>query len=533
MKGCPKFHQIFILLIAVVILFLSMSKKEHLNPYTNSDSNPIFNALKYNREYAEEKIREIINNNDKKINLDTIINDVNEEGRTPIFLVAERGYLKIAKLLIEQGAKLKDVDNSKSTTPLHVACYSGHPETVEYLLSLPDIEIDAVDEDNGYTPLHYACDWRKENIRRFTTISSKIRCIELLLEKATEQGIDVVDAQDSNGLTPLHTVISSQFHYIHTISAVTILLENNANINLIDKDDNTVLHYACQSQEDTEELLQLLIDNNANIDALNKIGETPSMIAVSKGQINTIAFLLESGADTNIRSEFGKTVLFYVLDNGAEIDRAENMQLLLDYGTNPNAQDANGDTVLHLLQDDDIELAKLLIKSNADIDILNNSKETALRGFTENNKLFLSEWYKECYEEMGNLRKEHSDHIQNISAEYDTKIFKKELEINKVTRERNNTYATLKDMKNTQLIEADKKSHDAFQELKQHDKKYSTIQKTNMILFYIFLVLICIGIYGIKVRYPEVVDQLTSKIKSLAAYSFQRNSDPNFKLNLA
>ena len=119
---------------------------------------------------------------------------------------------------------------------------------------------------------------------------------------------------------------------------------------------------------------------------------------------------------------------------------------------------------------------------------MNNSKETALRGFTENNKLFLSEWYKECYEEMGNLRKEHSDHIQNISAEYDTKILKKELEINKVTRERNNTYATLKDMKNTQLIEADKKSHDAFQELKQHDKKYSTIRKTNMILFYIFLV---------------------------------------------
>tara|TARA_B100002052_G_scaffold281275_1_gene290163 strand:+ start:1966 stop:3537 length:1572 start_codon:yes stop_codon:yes gene_type:complete len=522
-----------------------MSKKEHLNPYTNSDQNPIFNALKYNSYYAEEKIREIINNNDKKINLDTIINDVNEEGRTPIFLVAERGYgyLKIAKLLIEQGAKLKDVDNSKSTTPLHVACYSGHPETVEYLLSLPDIEIDAVDEDNGYTPLHYACDWRRENNRHFTTISSKIRCIELLLEKATEQEIDIVDAQDSQGLTPLARVIESQYtehtsqlNLGYTINAFTILIENNANLNLTDMNDSTILHYVCHYSQDIEELLQLLIDNNANIDALHNGIETPLMIAVSRGQTNNIALLLESGADTNIRGFGNAPILFFVLNNygiNSEVNRAENMQLLLDYGVNPNAQDANGNTVLHKLKDDDIELAKMLLKSNADINILNKSGETALRGFSENNKIFLSQWYKECYEEIGNLRKEHNDHIENISSEYDTKILKKELEINKVTRERNNTYATLKDMKNTQLIEADKKSHDAFQELKQYDKKYSTILKTNTILFYIFLVLICIGIYGIKVRYPEVVDKLTSKVKNIfAEYDFRKNSNPNFKVNL-
>ena len=53
-----------------------------------------------------------------------------------------------------------DIDvNSKNDdgkTPLHFACDKGHVETLELLLRCPDIDVNSKDDD-GDTPLHLAC----------------------------------------------------------------------------------------------------------------------------------------------------------------------------------------------------------------------------------------------------------------------------------------------------------------------------------------------------------------------------------------
>ena len=53
----------------------------------------------------------------------------------------------------------RDIDtngkDSKGSTPLHWACYSGSEKVVEYLLAQPGILLDEKDQD-GHTPLHIA-----------------------------------------------------------------------------------------------------------------------------------------------------------------------------------------------------------------------------------------------------------------------------------------------------------------------------------------------------------------------------------------
>jgi palmitoyltransferase len=53
----------------------------------------------------------------------------------------------------------RDIDrngkDSKGSTPLHWACYSGSEKVVEYLLAQPGILLEEKDQD-GHTPLHIA-----------------------------------------------------------------------------------------------------------------------------------------------------------------------------------------------------------------------------------------------------------------------------------------------------------------------------------------------------------------------------------------
>ena len=66
------------------------------------------------------------------------------DGETALYFACAKGHVSIARLLVENGAKL-DARNKHGKSLMHMAAYLGHVDTVKFLVGCDGCEIDAVD----------------------------------------------------------------------------------------------------------------------------------------------------------------------------------------------------------------------------------------------------------------------------------------------------------------------------------------------------------------------------------------------------
>lgn len=104
------------------------------------------------------------------------------------------------------------------------------------------------------------------------------------------------------------------------VDIVKLLIDNNANIDLVDKKGNTGLMYCYERIDNiTLELVSLVIDAGVNINAINKNGYTALMFACQKindnSQLLFIEHLLDAGAKINIRDIKKRKALYYFNEN--------------------------------------------------------------------------------------------------------------------------------------------------------------------------------------------------------------------------
>jgi ankyrin repeat protein len=77
------------------------------------------------------------------------------------------------------------------------------------------------------------------------------------------------------------------------------------------------------------ELIRTFVSYGVNINSANKEGKTALLLAAEENESETVAALLESGADPNIRSRDGRTA--------ADIADGESVRAaLFNYGAIPN-----------------------------------------------------------------------------------------------------------------------------------------------------------------------------------------------------
>ncbi|KAK3933375.1 Ankyrin repeat domain-containing protein 49 [Frankliniella fusca] len=106
-----------------------------------------------------------------------------------ILSAAEKGKLSVVEHLLTLNENLVNARDSDGYTPLHRACYSNHPEVVEFLLKhKADVKAKTCD---GWTPLHSASKW------------NNFKCASLLLDYGSE-----VNPLTNGGQTPLHLASS-------------------------------------------------------------------------------------------------------------------------------------------------------------------------------------------------------------------------------------------------------------------------------------------------------------------------------------
>lgn len=111
-----------------------------------------------------------------------------------------------------------------------------------------------------------------------------------------------LNSRISNGLTPL--MVASK---IGDKEIISLLLKNNAAVNLLNDDQNNALWFACVNGDIS--IVKLLIANGANINNRNVNGATCLVYSASSGKLEVVLTLVEAGAALYLETYDGYTAL--------------------------------------------------------------------------------------------------------------------------------------------------------------------------------------------------------------------------------
>ncbi|CAI7601305.1 unnamed protein product [Penicillium pancosmium] len=259
---------------------------------------------------------------------------------TPLLLASRNGHTEIVRLLIQRGATVNFYDN-RGQTPLFGASFYGHKEVVELLI------------DNG-------AELSTASNRNSPLIGASERGNEAIVQLLVENGADLECRSLSSERTPL-VAASGGGHE----AVVRFLIEKGAAINTQNSTGDVPLHAA--SRGGHEAVVRFLIEKGADINAQDRFGNTPLRAASRGGHEAVVRFLIEKGADINAQNSTGDTPLHAASKCGHETV----VRLLIEKGADINAQDFLEDTPL-LAARRHPNIAQILINLGADV----NSKDT-------------------------------------------------------------------------------------------------------------------------------------------------------------
>lgn len=211
-----------------------------------------------------------------------------------------------------------------------------------------------------------------------------------------EIGADI-NAVDENGRTALHYAVKSADKAV-----VERLLGNKIDVNVADQEGKTALHYAIifilTDRFNFSEIAKLLLDNKPDVNAVDKGGKTALHYAVIYMNKAVVESLINNKAKLNAVDNEGRTALHHAaLHRNIQITK-----LLIANRADVNVLDKEGKTALYrVVRFKRTETAKLFIQT-----ILLENRSAAKPDYIHD-KPFLSEFWDACCAEINGMQKEN------------------------------------------------------------------------------------------------------------------------------
>ena len=218
---------------------------------------------------------------------------------------------------------------------LQYACSKGFADSVAYLLSLPDVNVNRPYGQEDPTPFYLACKY------------GHLKVVKVFLKDAKENNIDLDERFDYK--TPLHVACENGH-----LDVVSLLLDQSQGhsicIRATDDIGRNLLHFASSSNNCY--LVKMLLEKNFDINVRTNFGTTPFHYACSYGNLDIIKVFLDNAQkfsiNLNAQNIEGRTPIFFACQDkkaDATIYLIENYQ---KYGIDLTTEDVNGRNLLHM-----------------------------------------------------------------------------------------------------------------------------------------------------------------------------------------
>ncbi|KAJ3440169.1 transient receptor potential cation channel subfamily a member [Anaeramoeba flamelloides] len=203
-----------------------------------------------------------------------------------------------------------------------------------------------------------------------------------------------ITSEDGNENTVMDSLTIKKFEDLEIIE---FLIDHLQDINFKNKDNDTLLHLACQNSNPNLDLIQKMINNGIKIDLVNCEGKqafsylitsdvsmeviqfflnkkqninefaeysTTLLMGVCKNKEEYIEYCLKNGADAKLLNSFHESALYYLLQN--KNSKLKHFQLFKDYGAPFDCRNYKAETVLDLAlkkRQEDLQILEFLIQN--------------------------------------------------------------------------------------------------------------------------------------------------------------------------
>ena len=360
------------------------------------------------------------------------VNLQNKEGRTPLFLSVKNKQKHLIKLLIENEADVTIGYQENSTDRIYLVRGKGRGRAAwQYVLvkkhllglflkrtnggSLDGADFGAVlrsgwgkDPPEGtIDQILEECDFKEIPGVTVLHIASKENNEPEIIDLLVKSGANV-NAQDAEGFTPLHMAA------IHgNLKIVKKLVDLDADVNIVTTDGKNAAELAHLNEElEIEEYLESKMASSQRTKEKEVDSELADFLMEAYG-LSATYYLTEQLTELNLRSGWGKDPPEGTGDKilkeyeeekpgvtplhiaSGRINEPDIIDLLVMYGANVNAQDAEGFTPLHMAAiHGNLKIVKKLVDLDADVNIVTTDGKNAAELAHLNEELEIEEYLK-------------------------------------------------------------------------------------------------------------------------------------------
>jgi len=192
-----------------------------------------------------------------------------------------------------------------------------------------------------------------------------------IIKDQLSQGLSA-DTADNSGRTLL-LLAGTYGKYV----AAELLIDEGANVKASDSKGNTLLHIlAASNKKEAVALMERALNRGADINALNFSSprQTPAEIAISRGSIPALEFLMTRGVNPDYYLGNKPMIIF-----AYEARQINIMKFIAEKGADIDKENVSRDSLLHLaVLKNDMATVKYLIEKKASVDRKGSQGKTAL-----------------------------------------------------------------------------------------------------------------------------------------------------------